>query len=70
MEIDINDKIEMDGLIFCRSITLKYLKTNEVTLKPPVGLLCLLSLIRTTFFIARSVCHCRLRRDQHSMKQK
>lgn len=70
MEIDVTDKTEMYGLIFCRSITLEYLKANEVTLKPPVGLLCLLSFIRTAFFIAKSVCHCRLRRDQHSMKQK
>lgn len=57
MEIGITDKIEMYDLIFCRSITLKYLKANEVTLKPPVGLLCVLSFIRTAVFIAKSVCH-------------
>lgn len=69
MEVDITDKIEMYVLIFCRNITLEYLKASEITLKPPVGL-CLLSFIRTEFFIAKSVCHCRLGRDQHSLKQK
>lgn len=70
MEVDIPDKIEMYVLIFGRNITLEYLKASEITLKPPVGLLCLLSFIRTEFSIAKSVCHCRLRRDQHSLKQK
>lgn len=38
MEIDISDKVEMYVLIFYRSVTLEYLKANEVTFKPPVAL--------------------------------
>lgn len=38
MEIDISDKVEMYVLIFYGSITLEYLKANEVTFKPPVAL--------------------------------
>ena len=57
MEIGISDKVEMYVLIFYRSITLEYLKANEVICKPSVGLLCLFSFIRTEFFIAKFVCY-------------
>lgn len=64
MEIDVCDKVETYVLIFYRSITLEYSKTNEVTFKPPVGLLCLSSFIRAEFFIAKFVRCCPFRRDQ------
>lgn len=38
MEVDLSDQVKMYVLIFYRGITLEYLKANEVTLKPPVGL--------------------------------
>lgn len=57
MEIDISNNVEIYVLIFYRRITLEYLKANEVTLKPPVALLCLFSFIRTAFFIAKFVRH-------------
>lgn len=43
------DTIEMYVLIFQRSLIL--FKANEVTLKPPVGLSCLFSFIRTEYYI-------------------
>lgn len=38
MEMDIPDAVEVCVLIFCRSISLEYLKANEVVSKPLVGL--------------------------------
>lgn len=58
MGIDTADKVEMYVLIFCRNITLEYLKANEVTLKSPVVLICLFAFTRTKFFMAKFVCHC------------
>lgn len=57
MEFDISDKAEMYVLIFYRSITLEYLKANEVAFKPREGVRCLFAFVRTEFFIARFVCH-------------
>lgn len=64
MEIGISDDVEMYVLIFYRSITLEYLKTNEVTFKPLVGLWCFFSFTRTEFFLAKFVCQHWFRRDQ------
>ena len=44
MEFDISDKAEMYVLIFYRSITLEYLKANEVAFKPREGVRCLFAL--------------------------